>query len=432
MSLLPRQPMRVLLSLGGVVGVGAAFLKPPVTAEVGELPGVFVAPPEQAEVRSLGSGQTLGQVLAGFVDPNDQHGLLLAFQEHASPRRMQVGTEVTLRYARTGGTSGTQDRRLRGVDITLNPDSTVRLTRDEIAWTSTMVQTPTWTDTLFATGEIEDVLWNAVIGDDALDAMPVRDRALLIHHLDQVFQWQVDFSRQIQTGDRYRFAFERQVRPGGSMRGGHLIAAELVNSGISYEALWFEPSGEDTRGAYFDRAGESVRRAFLLKPLEFRRISSRYSNSRFHPILKTWRAHRGIDYAAVSGTEIQAIGDGVVTHRGPLGTLGNAVAIRHPNGFITRYGHLSQFHPQVRAGTRVRQGDVIGYVGMTGLATAPHLHYELWQGGRPVDPLSIDLPPGDPVPASDRPRWEAESARRLALLDRGSTRRILASAAGRP
>ena len=121
-----------------------------------------------------------------------------------------------------------------------------------------------------------------------------------------------------------------------------------------------------------------------------------------------------------------ATADGVVTHRGRLGALGNAVAIRHPNGFTTRYGHMSRFNASVRTGTRVRQGDVIGYVGMTGLATGPHLHYELWRSGQPTDPLGVDLPPGDPVATMDRARWEAESALRVALLDRGVGDRGLA------
>jgi murein DD-endopeptidase MepM/ murein hydrolase activator NlpD len=403
--------------------LGVIYMVPPKDVEVGELSAVVARPAELVEVRALGEGQTLDEVLDEFADGGVRQGVLLAFQEQASPRRMQVGTEITLRY-RPG------DKWLRGVDVALNPDSTVRLTRDEVGWRSTTVQTPTWTDTLYAAGTIEDVLWNAVVQNIALEGLPVHDRALLIHHLDQVFQWEIDFSRQIQKGDSYRFAFERQVRPDGSMRAGHLVAAELINAGTPYEAVWFVPTGDD-RGAYFDQAGKSVRRAFLLKPLEFRRISSRYTNSRFHPILKTWRAHRGIDYAAATGTEIQATGDGVVTQRGTIGALGNAVVIRHPNGFITRYGHMSRFNPKVKVGTRVHQGDVVGFVGMTGLATAPHLHYELWQGGRPVDPLNVNLPPGDPVPQSDRTRWDAESAARMALLGRVPPHLLASAAVGR-
>ena len=418
MRLSPKRSLRAALLASGVLGLGALVVSPAPVPDIGGLQAVFAEPAELAEVRALGRGQTLGGVLADAVDYREHHVLLMAFEEQATPRRMQIGTEITLRFRRA-------DHWLRGVDVALNADSTVRLTRDEVGWRSAVVQTPTWTDTIYAAGEIQDVLWNAVVQSDALDAMPIRDRVQLIHHLDQVFQWEIDFSRQIWRGDQYRFAFERQVRPDGSMRSGHLIAAELINRGTSYQALWFEPTGEN-QGGYFSPDGKSVRRAFLLKPLEFRRISSRFTNSRFHPILKTWRSHRGVDYAAASGTEVMATADGVVTHRGRLGALGNAVAIRHPNGFTTRYGHMSRFNASVRTGTRVRQGDVIGYVGMTGLATGPHLHYELWRSGQPTDPLGVDLPPGDPVATMDRARWEAESALRVALLDRGVGDRGLA------
>ena len=394
-----------------MAAMGLVAVKGPAPApQAGMMPAVYAAPAEELEIRSLGRGQTLGEILADYLAPGEQHELLLAFREQASPRRMRVGTEITLRYRGA-------ERWLRGLDVALSPDETVRLTRDDLGWRSERVETPTWVDTLYTSGTIDDVLWNAVIDDPALAELPVRDRALLIHHLDQVFQWQVDFSRQIQRGDAYRFAFERQVRPDGSMRAGHIIAAELVNQGMPYHAVWFD-SRDGRSGRYFDLDGKSVRRAFLLRPLEFRRISSRYTSSRFHPILKTWRAHRGVDYSADRGTPIMATSDGVVTHRGPKGGLGNAVIIRHPNGWTTRYGHLNSFEPALRVGSRVRQGDVIGYVGMTGLATAPHLHYELMKDGRHVDPLGVKLPAGDPVPEGARERWSAELADRMALLER--------------
>ena len=254
-----------------------------------------------------------------------------------------------------------------------------------------------------------------MIRNPALADLPVEDRARLIDYLDRVFQWQVDFSRQIRVGDTYRFAFEREVRPDGSFRAGCLLAAELVNSGTPFHAVWFDPNG-DGRGSYYDLEGKSVRRAFLLKPLEYRRISSRFSTARLHPILNRVRAHRGIDYAADSGTPVMATADGVVTQRGPRGELGNALEIRHPNGFVTRYGHLRGFAGGVRVGSRVHQGDIIGYVGMTGLATGPHLHYEMIRSGRQIDPLSVDLPAGDPVPDDDRVRWDTEMRARVALL----------------
>ncbi len=380
-----------------------------VAPDAGTLDPVYAQPAEDVEILTLGRGQTLGELLNSQVDANEQYSLLAAFREQASPRRMRAGTEITLRYR-------PEDRWLRGVDVAVNSDETVRLVREETGWDSRTIQTPTYTDTVFASGEIETVLWTAVIRNPALDGIPIQDRNQLIDYLDRVFQWQVDFSRQIRVGDTYRFAFERQVRPDGSMRAGRLLAAELVNSGTAYHAIYFDPN-DDGQGSYYDLEGKSVRRAFLLKPLEYRRISSRFTMGRFHPVLKRWRAHKGIDYAADAGTPIMATGDGVVIHRAPKGSFGNAVEIRHPNGIVTRYAHLSNFRRGVNLGTRVRQGEIIGYVGMTGLASGPHLHYEMLRSGQQMDPLSVDLPVGDPVPADNRTRWLQESRVRVALLE---------------
>jgi murein DD-endopeptidase MepM/ murein hydrolase activator NlpD len=372
------------------------------------LDAVHVPPAESIEIFSLGRGQTFGELLDGVMSANEQASLLLAFREHASPRRMRQGTEISLRYLREAD-------RLRGVDVAISPDQTVRLDRDEVGWRSHVVQTPIYVDTLFVAGEIETVLWTSVVSNPAVAGLTYADRNELIDHLDRVFQWQMDFSRQIRVGDTYRFAFEREVRPDGSMRAGRLLAAEFVNQHTPYYAIFFDPNG-DGRGSYFDLDGKSVRRAFLLKPLAYRRISSRFTNSRFHPVLKTWRAHRGVDYAADAGTEVMATSDGVVIHRGWNGSYGNLVEIRHPNGYVTRYAHLRAFRADVQLGTRVRQGDIVGYVGQTGLARGNHLHYEMLQHGRQIDPLSVDLPAGDPVPSEARELWRSDMSVRVGLL----------------
>ncbi len=408
--------MRLQGNLMGVIGAIAVVAATTVAAGFDRTPDagmmdVFWAEPyEDVSVLKLERGRTLGELLEfGQLSGSEQQGVLLAFAEHASARRVRDGTEVTLRRARADG-------RLRRVEIGVSPDETVQMSRNGSDWTSRLIETPVWVDTVFAAGAIEDVLWNAVAGNQALKTMPTADRARLIHNLDQVFQWQVDFSRQIQKGDFYRFAVQREVRPDGSMRSSTLLAAELVNSGAALQAIYFDPDG-DGLGSYFDAEGRSVRRAFLTKPLEFRRISSRFSSGRFHPILKRWRAHRGIDYAANTGTPIFATGDGVIVKRGRNGGLGNAVEIQHPNGFVTRYGHMSRFASGQSTGTRVVQGETIGYVGMTGLATGPHLHYEMLRSGRHMDPLSVDLPAGDPVPTEAWDLWELTLGGHLALID---------------
>jgi len=393
--------------LGGALGVGhLAFSSPP---EVGPLEPIVARPAELLEVVHLQKGQTFGEVLQrANVDWSDQNSLLLAFREQANPRSMKDGTRITFRLL-------PETSALRGVDVTMNRDETVRLTRDGAGWSSDLVQTPVWVDTLLVSGEVQDLLWNSVTDHPDLAQLPWGDRVSVVDWLDKVFQWQVDFSRQVRKGDTYRFAMEREVRPDGSMRSGHLLAAEYVNQGTPYRAIWFDPN-DDGSGTYYDEDGKSVRRAFLLKPIPLSRISSRYSNARLHPILNTVRAHRGVDFAAPAGTPIQATSDGVVVYADWKGDLGNLVEIRAPNGWVSRYGHMSRFQPGVRVGTRVKQGQTIGYVGMTGLANGPHCHYELRRNGTALDPLSINLPPGDPVPTSSWARWTLESGDRLRVL----------------
>ncbi len=400
------EPMRIAAAAVAAVACTACVFEAP---DAGRIDRLYVPPAETVQIFSLGRGETFGGILDGTISANEQASLLMAFREHASPMRMREGTEITLRFLK-------DDEEIRGIDVALMPDETVRLHREPLGWESELIETPIYVDTLFASGEIETVLWNAVVMNPVLSGLPFADRNELIDDLDQVFQWQVDFSRQIRVGDTYRFVFEREVRPDGSMRAGRLLAAELVNSGTPFHAIWFDPNG-DGRGSYFDLKGESVRRAFLLKPLSYRRISSLFTNSRYHPILNIWRSHRGVDYAADAGTEIMATSDGVVTERRFDGSYGNTILIRHPNGFQTRYAHMRAFRNGIVVGSRVHQSDIIGYVGMTGLATGPHLHYEMLRGGRHMDPLSVDLPAGDPVPSDDRMRWLDEAEVRVALLD---------------
>jgi murein DD-endopeptidase MepM/ murein hydrolase activator NlpD len=413
MRLFPQiQPLRVLLGLGGGVGLAVLFLGHPEAAPltVGRLSPVYAKPAERAEVHALKLGETLGGLLSGPLDVAQQQALLMVFQERASVRRLDVGTEVTFRYRNSDGW-------LRGVDIGLNPDSTIRMTRDVAGWRSEIAVTPLWSDTLFLAGPIEDAVWQAVVGHPALENVSPADRMRLITDFERIFEYQLDFYTQIQRGDYYRFAYERKLRPDGSMHpSGRVVSAELVNAGKSYHAIWFDVDGNGV-GSYYDLEGRSLRRAFLTRPLEFRYISSRFTNARRHPILGTWRAHRGVDYAASSGTPVRATADGVIVTRGRSGNYGNLVEIKHPNGYSTRYAHLQNFASGLSVGSRVSQSQIIGYVGMTGLATGPHLHYEMLQRGTQINPLNVKLPSGDPIPATAMDRWSGALVQRLALLE---------------
>jgi murein DD-endopeptidase MepM/ murein hydrolase activator NlpD len=241
---------------------------------------------------------------------------------------------------------------------------------------------------------------------------------------DKIFAWQVDFARDIQPGDHYRILYERMVRPDGTARSGKVLAVQFSIHDRDYEAYLFHaPDGQED---YYQRDGGSLKRAFLRAPLEFRRISSVFSRSRFHPLLRTSRPHYGIDYAAVSGTPVHAVGDGVVVRAGRAGGYGNLVEIRHSRGYTTRYGHLRAFASHLRRGMLVKQGDVIGYVGMTGLATGPHLHYEFRIDGRPVDPKSVKFITGDPVEGRYRSAFRQVVRAETLALDHASSPILLA------
>ena len=383
-------------------------------------------PREDEFVYALETNQTLGDLFNKFLNPNDQDALLSALRVHIDPRRVRPGTTVRVRSER-GGLEG-----VKSVEVTLNADEMVQLLPSTESWNSRLISTPTTVDTIWASGNIESSLWNSLIRNQDLAQVVQVDREKLVLELNDVFKWQVDFVRQIQAGDSYRFAFEREIRSSGTMRTGHVLAAELINQNRSYTAVWFDPNG-DGEGTYYDLDGKSVKGAFLLSPIELRhRISSRFTTSRFHPILKTWRAHRGVDYAAPTGTPVQATGNGVIVHRARESTYGNRIDIQHPNGWTTRYAHMNAFARGFSVGSRIKQGDIIGYVGMTGLATGPHLHYEMLLHGRHEDPLGIDLPSGDPVPNDQWDQWQVQKLDRLAFLDEltddsvisGSTRNI--------
>lgn len=408
-----------ILGFTGVAAVIASSLAFVLFAEeevptVGRVAPVFAAAPERVQLRTLRRDETLGDLLAGMLDANDQYDLVLAFQERADPRRLQPGTEVAFRWL-TAAPS-----RLRAVDITVNRDLTVRMKPSRAGWISSVMTTPVVMDTVWASGEIEEgsSLWAAVVESEGLEGVDYRAQYEFFLDLQDVFQWQVDFERDIWPGDFYRFSYERAVRPDGTMRAGHVLSAELVNRGRTYKAVWFDPNG-DGDGTYYDEIGNSVRLAFLRSPIKLDfRISSRFSNRRFHPVLQTWRAHRGVDFAIGTGTPVQVTGTGTVIERGLQSTYGNTILVRHPNGWTTRYAHMSRFATGIRVGSHVNQGELIGYVGMTGLATGPHLHYEMRYNGAPEDPLAVDLPPGDPVPIEQWELWEAQSRTRMGLLDR--------------
>jgi murein DD-endopeptidase MepM/ murein hydrolase activator NlpD len=233
--------------------------------------------------------------------------------------------------------------------------------------------------------------------------------------LADIFGGDIDFHRDIRKGDRFSVVYESVNNLGRTVRTGRILAAEFVNDGRVYRAVWFED--DDGRGGYYTPEGKNIRKAFLRSPLEFSRITSGFSSARFHPVLHEMRAHRGIDYGAPVGTRVKATGDGVVEFVGRQGGYGNVVMLRHQTHYLTVYGHLSGFATGIRKGARVAQGDVIAYVGATGVATGPHLHYEFRVDGVHRNPLTIALPTAPPLAASQLGQFRQQTQAALSRLD---------------
>ncbi len=237
----------------------------------------------------------------------------------------------------------------------------------------------------------------------------------IVMGLADIFAWEIDFSTDIRRGDTFRVLFEEGLVDGKVVKTGPIVAATIVNQGKRYTAFAFEAGGK--RG-YYDIEGRSLRKRFLKSPLHYRRITSYFTRRRYHPILKTYRPHHGVDYAAPAGTPVVATGDGRVVYAGWKGGYGKFVLIKHNGTYSTAYGHMSRIAKGIRRGRYVRQGQVIGYVGSTGLSTGPHLHYEFRVRGRPVNPLTYRFPPARPVPSRYRKDFEERKKALLALLMR--------------
>lgn len=246
------------------------------------------------------------------------------------------------------------------------------------------------------TGEIKTSLYAAT------DAAGLPDAAA--YQLNELFSGDIDFHHDLRKGDKFTVVYEMTYSNGALLNTGRIQAAEFINQGRVHRAIYFEKDSQN--GDYYTPDGKSVRKAFLRSPIAYSRVSSGFTNSRFHPVLKTWRSHKGVDFAAPTGTKVRSTADGVVTFAGWDGGYGNAIRISHQGQYTTVYGHLSRFASQLRKGQRIAQGQVIGYVGKTGLASGPHLHYEFKIHGKNQNPMRVSLPEATPIADSDRAAFE--------------------------
>ena len=250
----------------------------------------------------------------------------------------------------------------------------------------------------------------------ATDAAQIPDNVAI--QLVEMFSTDIDFGSDLRRGDRFNVVYETLWQGGEPVRAGRVLAAEFINDGKTYQSVWFDEPGSAQGGGYYGFDGKSLKKAFLKSPLEFSRISSGFS-MRVHPISGTWKAHKGVDFAAPSGTPIRASGDGTIEFIGGQNGYGNVVIIKHWNHYSTLYAHMSRFAGGLTRGAKVNQGKVIGYVGATGWATGPHLHYEFRVNNEPRNPLSIDVPNAQPLAGAQLQRFRlaaTEMTHRFALL----------------
>lgn len=340
---------------------------------------------------SVARGETLINALVrGGLSDTAASSVVRAAMPALDPRRIPVGLPVAVLHAAPSDSQPVE------VVVELANDHYLHVTRDSSGWTERDERLPWRTDTIAIQGTIHTNLYQAVY--DAADGTLPRDaeNALVVKLADDVYEYRVDMSRDLQDGDTFRVMAERSVLSNGVVKIGDVVAAQLDLSGTEIDAIHF--TDDKLAGNYFDQNGRSLKAAFLRVPLQFKYISSGFGN-RFHPILKLWRDHKGIDYAANSGTPVRAIGAGVVVRAGVASGYGNLIEIRHANGFSSRYGHLRGFAKGIHPGAHVDIGQTIGYVGMTGLATGPHLHFEFLVHGVQRNPrVALRNVGGDPIP----------------------------------
>jgi murein DD-endopeptidase MepM/ murein hydrolase activator NlpD len=405
-GLLRRYRLAVLLLMLPCVGVLAAFSIAPDTASknlpvnivVQDLPLAVSKPVDDFAAYTLEEpiqrGDTVAALLARLqVRDKTAERILRDGRRTPSLQKLIPGRSVRVQATADGKLLNLQylnGETLLSIDCS-NPDCKIS---EEIAKLERRV--------MMSSAEIRQSLFGATEAAGLTDAIALQ--------LVDIFSSDIDFHRDLRKFDRFSVVYEMYFNRSEPARSGRVLAAEFTNQGNTYRAVWFEYALD--QGGYYTFDGRSLRKQFLRSPLEFSRISSGYSSARYHPLLREWHAHKGIDYAAPTGTRVRAIADGTVDFAGRQGGYGNLIVLRHQQQYTTWYGHLSGFAKALRSGSRVHQGELIGYIGATGLATGPHLHYEFRVNNVQKNPLGIAMPAAPPITAGQRPRF-ADATRAL-------------------
>src|SRR5690348_2216599 len=349
---------------------------------------------------SVKSGQTVGAIFhAQGVSGNDLQTLLQDASNTNALVRIHPGEELSFAHAADG--------HLTALRFDRDEKTQVTVTFDADGMHQATAARDVERRTAVAHGVITDSLFDAANRAGMDDAMVIK--------LADAFGYDIDFAQDLRPGDSFTVVYDSVWREGERLRDGDILAAYFVNRGKRFSAIRYTDNHGGTM--FYSADGRPLRKSFLRTPVEFTRISSFFSLARKHPILGYTRAHQGVDYAAPTGTPIHAAGDGTIVFRGWKSGYGNFVIIQHNKHISTAYGHMSRFANE-RVGQRVHQGQTIGFVGMTGLATGPHLHYEFRVDGTHRNPLTVTLPKPEPLPATELARFKQQSAPMLAKLDR--------------
>lgn len=378
-----------LLALAIGLGIFCSSPTPPpvVTPTIAPLAPIR----ERIATGVIRSGETISILLAPYLTSKEIYGLSCNTVTAGHPYRLTLLDDKFQRFEHDIN----DDYQLV---IERSPSGAVTSTRQAIAYTY---------EEHSVGGTISDSLFVAVAETGENEALAIV--------LADIFACDIDFIRDVRQGDSFRVVFEKRLRNGQPAGYGKVLAAEFTNDGKTYKSFRFQDGTK--KPGFYDLAGKSLRKAMLRAPLPFSRVSSGFTMRRFHPIAKSWRAHPAIDYAAPTGTPIMAVGDATIIAIGQTEGNGNYIKLRHSNGLETMYLHMSRFAKGMRGGKRVSQGEVIGYVGMTGLATGPHLCYRMTRYGEPVNPAKIPTTPGEPISRVNLEAFRTQIAPLLARLD---------------
>ncbi len=308
-----------------------------------------------------------------------------------------------------------EDNDLRKLKYELSPLKTIVLSKgDDASYLVNTIERTPETKQHYAEGVINNSLF--------VDAESAGLSSNMIMQFATLFAWDLDFSQDIRKGDQFRIIYNEQFLDGEKISDGHVVAAQFVNNGETYTAIRYTDS--DGQTSYYTPEGHSMRKAFLRMPVDFARISSRFNLSRKHPVLNKIRAHKGVDYAAKTGTPIKASGDGKVLWIGNKGGYGRTVVLQHGSNITTLYAHMSKYNRKLKKGSRVSQGQVIGYVGKSGLATGPHLHYEFRVNGSHKNPMTVKFPQAQPVAKKERVAFDQIAQQMVAQLNTNAGRQL--------